>query len=354
MGPHVQLNVRDLPGLLSEVSQRMGEDGRVNFRIICLTSDLSIDQIVERFPSSFTVTEKGKFYQISESYIKLGKKFEVYLYLFEHPELGVPMIFTLNSSEDFKRTAASVITQVEELYYLWMPPNKIEGLKEQVLSQEGSRLTKFRAKKFNSERRYEKERRPDILRKPTYEGEDAAQTLEEWKMEYGISPTKLHLELPTKAEFHFNNEGEFVLTKGDPDFFFEEIVCSAVASVKDMNDTIQASRMDLVENNGVQTLEKQSLEITVSNALDYEDYDDLRDQMEEDDFYPYHLKAAQGSLLLTGRLVDEENGGMISVSSDGKTFSVLPEYDSGFDSLMRFYRFVIEKVDSDADVQLAG
>ncbi len=111
--------------------------------------------------------------------------------------------------------------------------------------------------------------------------------------------------------------------------------------------------MDLVENNGVQTLEKQSLEITVSNALDYEDYDDLRDQMEEDDFYPYHLKAAQESLLLTGRLVGEENGGMISVSSDGKTFSVLPEYDSGFDSLMRFYRFVIEKVDSDANVQLA-
>lgn len=354
MGSPVQLNVRDLHGLQSEVSQRMEDDGRANFRVICLSSGLPLGHIAELFPDSFAKTKKGEFYELSTSYVKWNRKFEVYLYLFEHPEHGLPILFTLNSAEDIRRTTKSVIIGAEELYNLWLPPNKIETLKEEFLAQEGSRLTEFRAKKFTSERRYEKERRPEIQRKPTYEGEDAAQTLEEWKMLYGVSPTKLHIEIPTEAEFHFSNEGEFVLTKGDSTFFYEEIVSSAIGAMKSMNDTIQASHMDLVEKNGVQTIEKQSLEITVNNPLDYDDYTQLHDQMKEAEFYPYHLNKARGSLLLNGRIVDEENGGMLSISSDGETFSILPEYDSGFDSIMRFYRFVIEKVDSDADVQLTG
>ena len=340
---------RTLEGLLESATERVREDGRNNFRAICLSSDLSLEGIAKIFSSEFAISEQGEFYHLQTKYTKYRREFEVHLYLYEYPETGTPIIFTLNSSEDIRRTAKSAITAYEGIYYLWIPPNEMDAISDEVMNIEGCRLTKFIGEKFGKEARTRQERRPEYERREEYSGDDAAQTLEEAKIDYGITPTKLEFEIPTKANFTLNNEGEIVMTSGDAEFFFNEIVIGmAVSRVAKMNDQIQASKLDVIEVEGVEVFDKETLEIELNNALDYEDADDFISSLKEQEFHPYNISAEQGSLLLTSRVIDEENGGMFSLTTDGKQLSVLPKHGSSFDSVMRFYRFVVEKFDSEA------
>ncbi|WP_127341327.1 hypothetical protein [Halorubrum sp. 48-1-W] len=225
----------------------------------------------------------------------------------------------------------------------------MDAISDEVLNIEGCRLTRFIGEKFGQEARSQQERRPEFKRREEYSGDDAAQTLEEAKMDYGITPTKLEFEIPTKASFTLGNEGGIVMNKGDAEFFFNDIVIDmAVSRVAEMNEQIQSSKLDVIEKEGVEVFEKQSLEIKLNNGLDYEDADDLITSLKEEDFYPYNTSAEKGSLLLTSRVIDEENGGMFSLTTDGRQMSVLPKHGSSFDSVMRFYRFVVENFDSNA------
>lgn len=349
MSTPTKFHERTLDGLLESATERVREDGRNNFRAICLSSNLRIEEVAKILASEFSVTNQGEFYHLATKYTKYRREFEVHLYLYEYSETGTPIIFTLNSSEDIRRTAKSAIIHNEGVYYLWIPPNKMDAISDEVLNIEGCRLTKFIGEKFGKEAQSLQERRPEYERREEYAGEDAAQTLEEAKMDYGITPTKLEFEIPTKASFTLNNEGELVMNSGDAEFFFEEIVIDmAVSRVTEMNDQIQSSKLDVIEVEGVEIFDKQSLEIKLNNALEYEDADNFISTLKEQEFYPYNISAERGSLLLTSRVIDEENGGMFSLTTDGEQLSILPKHGSSFDSVMRFYRFVVEKFDSNA------
>ncbi|MFC6954630.1 hypothetical protein [Halorubellus litoreus] len=267
-------------------------------------------------------------------------------------ETETPILFTLNSSEDFRRTAKPAIVSTEGVYHLWIPPEKIDTIMEDILSVDGSRLTKFIAEKLSSERRFQKERRPEFERRQEYKGEDAAQTLDEARMEYGVTPKKLQFEIPSLADFGFGEEGEFVMKGGDASYFFNDIVKEfALKRVKRMNEQIQSTKLDLVKEDELERIDKQSLEIQLSNALEYEDREDFISELEDGQFYPYEINTERGSLLLTGRLIDEQNGGMLSLTTDGKKLTILPKHNSRFDSILRFYRFLVENVDPSASVQ---
>ena len=351
MGTDRQIDASTLEGFFPEAQQLMLDDRNRNFRVICLTTELEWDDFVTRFKARFDVEEQGDFYELHDTYRKHNKRFDVYLYLFRHPATGSPTFLTLNSHDGFHRTADKIIRDSEGIYSMWFPPESMALLKGRILEEEGSKLVAFEGKKFGREQKYEEERRPGTRREGEYRAPDAATTLEERKKEYGITPTHLYFEWPTKGDFHFRDEGEFVLTRGDPDFFFNDVVTPGLEEVEPLNTAIKSSELHIVERQGVQQIEKETLEIELDSPLEYNEVGDLIGNMKDDGFYPYSYQAAEGSLLLNGRIVDEASGGMISLSTDGEILSVLPRYESGFDSLLRFYRFVVEQVDADATVK---
>ena len=351
MGMDRRIDATTLDDLLITSRERMLDDRNRNFRVICLTSELTWEEFLKRCRGWFTIEEQGDFYELHATYRKHNKEFDVFLYLFQHPVTGSPTFLTLNSHDGFHRTADRMISETEGIYNMWFPPNAMTTLKDRILAEEGSRLIAFEGEKFGREQKYEEERRPGTPREGEYRAPDAAETLEERKKEYGITPTHLYFEWPTKGDFHFRDEGEFVLTRGDPEFFFNEVVTPGLEDIEPLNTAFKASDLNIVTRQGVQQIEKEALEIKLASPLEYEEADDLIDQMKNEGFYPYSYQAAEGSLLLNGRIVDESNGGMISLSTDGEILSILPRYESGFDSLLRFYRFVVEQVDADASVK---
>lgn len=349
-----RVDATTLNEFLHEARERMNEDRNRNFRAICVTIDLPWEEFLTYCRGEFDVKEQGVFYELHSTYRKHNKDFDVYVYLYQHPDTGSLTFLTLNSHDDFHRTADSMVRDTEGVSYLWFPPESMAILRDLVLDQDGSRLVGFEGRKFGRERKYEEERRPGTKREGEYHADDAAETLEERKKEYGITPTHLYFEWPSKGDFHFRDEGEFVLTRGDPVFFFKEFVVPSLHEADPLNTAMKESELHISDTNGLQQIRKESLKITLTQPLEYEETDSFISQMKADGFYPYSYQAGEGSLLLNGRVVDEANGGMLSISTDGNTLSVLPRYESGFDSLLRFYRFVVQEVDADATVQGVG
>lgn len=353
MASQDELSATTLDELLPEAKSKLKQDDRGRFRIICLSTDLTWERLLQIVRGYFEITEQGVFHQLYTTHTKHNKEFEVYLYLYQHPDTGAPVIFTLNSYEDFRRTSQRMIQKTEGLYILWLRPEETEELQEEILDKEGIRLTGFDYDTFGKDEQHQGERRPGYRRSGSHDSEDADHLLEDWKLDYGITPTQLRFDLPAKGQFHFSNDGEFVLTNGDTRFLYDEVVQPALQKAYPLNQTIQASELNVVERDGIDQIEERPVELTIEDALDYEDVDDLVDAMKQDDFYPYSYQAAPGSLLLSGRIMDERNGGMISVATDGEEMTLLPRYESGFDSLLRFYRFIVEEVDPDTSIRLA-
>lgn len=347
----MKIRAKTKKDLLGEVNDKLLVDDRTKFRCNCLSSDLSEKEILDLFAEGgFEITRQGDFYEMYDSYRKYEKKIDVYLYLYVSEEVGSPIIYTLNSSSDYNRTAEPIIESSEGIYYYWIPPKIIESIKEEVLDKEGSTLNFFAYKKLSSKKRFEEERRPSFHREGTHESEDAAETLEEWKVEYGITPTKLRFNIPRKVKFSFSNLGEFVLESGDARYFHNKIVSSSLQKVMKLNKTVQSSNLSLEKEDGLERVIENSLEIKVENPLEYNDKDEFLEEMKNSEFHPSDVVAEKGSLLLDSRIVDEKTGGIFSLSTDGESFSLLPKYDSGFDCLMRFYQFMVEHIDSDASV----
>lgn len=55
---------------ISDRTERVREDGRNNFRAICLSSNLRIEEVANILASEFSVTKQGEFYHLATKYTK--------------------------------------------------------------------------------------------------------------------------------------------------------------------------------------------------------------------------------------------------------------------------------------------
>ncbi len=353
MAPPNELSATSRVELLDDARSALQTDNRTNFRVVCLVSDLSWKRLVDIARGRFEVTEQGEFYQLYNTHTKRNQTNHVYLYLYQHPATGAPIIFTLNSSEDLNETLDRMVANTEDLYTLWLPPDEMGDLREDILDITGLELTGFEYDTFGRDQRYEAQIRPGFQRSGSHDSKDAEHMLEEWTVKYGVTATRLRFKLATRGTFRFSNDGEFVLENGSTEFLYEDIVEPALEKVHPLNELMKAADLSVATDNGFEHIEEHSIEISITDPLDYEDREEFTSEMQEEDFYPYSAQAAEGSLLFNGRIADERNDGIISVSTDGEDMMLLPRYDSGFDSLVRFYRFLVEKIDPDTEIVTA-
>ena len=336
--------------LLDEARSALHTDNRTNFRVVCLVSDHSWKGLVDLARGWFDVTDQGEFYQLYTKHTKRNQTNHVFLYLYQHPATGAPIIFTLNSSEDLNETLDRMVTNTEDLYSLWLPPDEMGELRENLLEITGLELTGFDYDTFGRDQHYEGQVRPGFQRSGSHDSKDAEHMLEEWTVQYGITATRLRFKLATRGTFRFSNDGEFVLENGSTEFLYEDVVEPALEAAHPLNELMKAADLSVSKENGFEQIEEEPVEITISDPLDYEDRNEFTSEMQKEDFYPYSAQASEGSLLFNGKIADERNDGIISVSTNGEDLMLLPRYDSGFDSLVRFYRFLVEKVDPDTEI----
>jgi len=354
MWDKIKLDATSLGDLFNETSRILKEDKRKNFRALCLNTDLNKEILKDVFRKRYDVNEQGEFLELFTTYHRYGEEREIHIYAYFLEDMETLIIFTLASSNEVSRTIDKVVESTEGIYYLWIPPSILESIQENILSIEGCNLVYFSYKNYGETKRGMEEGKPG----GEHEGEEALSKLEKWKKEEKIKPTSLEFEIPTKGNIKVNNTGEFVfLNKKDIysfaeniQFFYDDVIRMAVNETSEMNREIKSSRLYVIKEDDREKIEEKELQIELEEPLAYQDEDRFLQEMEKADFVPFDYNSYEGSLIMEGNIVDDSNGGIISLSSDGETFFLLPKFETKFDSLLRFYRFLIERIDPNAKI----
>lgn len=349
-----ELEAECIEELFDEVSKILKNDKRKKFRVLCLNTDLDKNILKDVFQKEFDVTEQGEFLELFTTYEKYEQEKKVFIYPVFSDELETLVLFTLASSDELSKTIGPLVESTEGIYNLWIPPTYFEKIQEDIRTLESSKLTYFSYENYGTDRKG-----IEVGKKEgEYRGNDALSKLEKWKKEDDIKPIAMEFEIPPKTSIQINNRGEFTilnqkdlhLHKENIRFFHEKIIRKSIEKLSEMNQEIKASTLDVIETEHGEKLQEKELHIELKNPLDYDEGDNFIQQMENSDFVPFDYSTDKGSLIMEGNIADEKSGGILSLSSDGETFLLLPKFDTRFDTLLRFYRFLIEKVDSHAQI----
>jgi len=316
-------------------------------RMIVLNAEYSKEEILKILEDNeFVHTNLGEIELLTAKYSIYGQiEFTVDYYLFQDRESGLFIIFTLDSLSDYYRTLRPIIDSTERMYHFWILPQVIEDVKDFVLSKEGSNITYFHGKKIQLSRRFEKERRPDFSRDIKYEGRDAQDSLEEMKIEYGILPLKLSFSVPPICEFSIYSEGVFVLEWGNFKFLYDEVIRRIMKLSMAANKKIGDSKITINNVNGIDFLRMKKVRFVLEQRIEYDNFNRFLELMKEAGFFTYNATLKRGSIIFSGDVVDSKKGNIFTISTDGTEFDLVPKYDSGYDSLLRFFRFLVENID---------
>jgi len=328
---------------------------RTQIHIVALITRLgTLEENLDAFKKAkFQVARDfGAIKELTTSYYLYKKKIIVRYYLYHDIEHEILLLFTENGSRDINRTLY-FINNTKNLHYLWIPPRPFEQLKGEILENTYANIIYFAGERDVGLHRTTCERRPSVSRKITYSGVDAKTSLEELKIEYGVLPKVIEFYIPEIGVFRINNRGIFVLKEGNLDFLLDRVVNRAIDLALETTRILEKSRFELVRHKEINAIEMQQVIISLSEEIEYEDFEGLIELMKGNDFAVYNETLEKGSVFFTGYITDQLKGNVLSVTSNGKTFSVIPKYNSTFDSLIRFYQFLVENIDVKAECELA-
>ena len=338
-----------------EACQDIKKNTKKSLKLITLLfrphDNKQIFDIFERYRYHINSSEFGDVVELSTTRRIYGKEKKVYYYLLSHPKYEeIYYMFSFNSSGDIYNTLPRVVDSVPDLYYLWLPPSYFDSLKEYILNKEGSYITYFHGKKLEESGRQECKKRPLFARDIKYEGEDAELSSEEIRFEYGVLPQSIEFVVPTVSRFRVHKNGIYTLFFGNIEEFLRSVVEYAIDLVIRDNKEIEKAKFDVIQKGEIEILNSEEIRFSLQNEINYEEFQGFIETMDKSDFSAYNVRLTEGSIIFSGNIVDELKGNIFSVTSDGKNFTIIPKHDSSFISIIRFHRFLIEKIDQQTQV----
>jgi len=286
----------------------------------------------------------GKVMEISTKYKLYKTERNVYYYIFQHPKYEeIYFVFSLNGIGDIYRTLPRILEPVQNIYYLWLPPTYFDGLKERILKNKDAYVTYFHGKKLDASKQECK--RPMFYRDIKYKGDDAKSAMEELRFEYGVLPQTIEFVIPGDSRFRINKNGYYTLFDGKIERFLDNIVDVFIQMVIKDNKEMEKAKYSITRKGEIQVLNSREVKIELEQSIGFEEFEEFVSIMENNGFGPYNVRLREGSVIFSANVVDERKGNIFSVTSNGKQFTVIPKYNSSFISIVRFHRFLIEKID---------
>jgi hypothetical protein len=126
----------------------------------------------------------------------------------------------------------------------------------------------------------------------------------------------------------------------------------ALGIVLAIRKIIEDSRLDLIPVR----MTKKELKVPIlvpwsikfSKPLEYTDGEALVEQLERTNFTLLNPILAHGSLLLDATIVDEKKKSIFSISTGSDKMIIAPRYNVSFDSFLRFFQAIVERIDPEA------
>lgn len=326
----------------SHFRSKQGKLG-VNFFTVDVESLSAVVTLLESV--GFEVQQHGEILFLTYEYIHYGKKMESvqYAYLYESNPLLV--VFAFKSMDYYNSPLVWTAEKGQELAHLKLFPKIFDELIERTLSFPDAQVIEFKGIKMDTSQS-EGEKRPTIRRREIiYKAIDGELALEELNYEYGVVPTSVTFLLPNKVTFKVYDNGRFILTSGDYDFFRNNIADPTLKSALQPVSDHKKAKLHLVTVDNRTEIERISVTFTISDSYDYENFDDFLKMLEDAEFSPFNEMRRKGSIIYRSFLSDEKSGTILSFYSNGKDFILSPKFGHGLHSLLRFYEFMVQEID---------
>jgi hypothetical protein len=197
------------------------------------------------------------------------------------------IVFALKSIDYYNSPLVWTAEKGQGLAHLKLFPKIFDELIERTLSFPDAQVIEFKGIKMDTSQS-EGEKRPTIQKREIiYKAIDGELALEELKYGYGVIPTQVTFLLPNKATFRVYDNGRFILTSGDYDFFKNNIADPTLKSALQPVRDHKKAKLHLVTVNDRTEIERISVTFTISDSYDYENFEDFLNMLEEAEFSPF-------------------------------------------------------------------
>lgn len=305
----------------------------------------------------FSIRQLG---DIIELKLTSGEKNENDSIFYCHIKENLVLCFTSYSFEDGEKTIDKFVSQHNGIYPLWIQPDTFDWISRSILNKDpNSMILEFHATRrhMDASSRREKVLREDYPRYFKYLGDDGKYTFEEISKIYGVSATHFQFLIPDLCRFRITNMGRFALINGNIDFLFE-VINQVLSKVLEMKSVIDRARTEFIPVNmgrrEINLPKITPLNIIFGREIDFFQIEQFLNYItfEDSNFEMLDMSLLSGSVHLSGTLVDRNKNTEFSITGSTNKMTLSPREDTTFDSLLNFYRLVIERLDTDARCQV--
>lgn len=327
-----------------------------NIKLSYLDGDLNIvGSICDYNNKSEFISSLNNFFDIKSSkgnlmlLKSLNKDIPYYLYI----EDEFPLFFTTGrKTEDIPETIFEFIKQNPRMSRMWVNRTQMEQIRRQITKNNPNVIIPYFAASRNAKDDINASIRPGFDRTIQYHGDDGLETYKELKHKYGILPTNLKFEKPTKFKFRISRKGIFSLNKGG----LEEtvnIIKSSINRLKKVKNAIDTSGYSEVTNkfskSNIKLPESRPWAIKMLSGLDERNINDIKRNIELNP-WEFSISSFNSDLndepSFSSILIDENTFGKLKIRSKNNTIRIYPlEKEKGLDQLFRYYEFMKDQID---------
>lgn len=336
------------------------EKRRKELKILCLLSEgRAWEEIFSQYGKSELYGDITKY---SFSYSDEGNvRREAVYYIHFDRNNSLLYVFTDVPMDVFDETLSFYIQRNRGIYYLWIHPIHFNRIKDYILNKyPNGKITSFIAKRIPYDS-IECEIRPEIGRSMIYWGEDGKETLREMQFYYGVLPTHIifAIEIDTNIEMKFKitNESIFTLitsSKEAFELFFEFIgdIIQKILEIKRLMGDLKFEYKELKNDEGViQIPSAESAQILLTKKMTLNDVENVINGLVEQNISVVNEIIEPGSINFSATVVDDYKDAIFGISANEDQITLVPKYQTTFDSFMKFYRFIIENLDQNAEIR---
>ncbi|MBU7016136.1 MAG: hypothetical protein HXS44_01405 [Theionarchaea archaeon] len=339
------------------------EERKKKLKILCLLSEGRIwEEIFGQYGKSESYGDLIKYSFSYEDEENKRKRAIYYIYFDEKSSLLY--IFTDVPMDIFNQTLGFYIQRYRGIYYLWIHPVHFNQIKNTILERyPNGKITKFIAKRIHYDS-IECEIRPEIGRSMMYWGEDGRESLKEMQFYYGVLPTQIvfavEIDIRTEMKFQITNESIFTLitSSGEAlELFFEIIgeIIPQILEIKKLMSELKFEYKEMRTDEGIiQFPSFESAQILLTKEMTLEDVNNLINGLARQGISIVNELIDVGSINFSATVVDDYKKAIFGISANEDQITLIPKYQTTFDSFMKFFRFITENLDQHAQIRRFG
>lgn len=215
-------------------------------------------------------------------------------------------------------------------------------------------ITEFTARRYPGSRT-PAQVRPSVPRRTIqYWGADGLHALDEMRYQYGVTPTRLVIEIPEAVKFGIDGRGWLTYHRGDLSLVLRTLG-EAINEAQKASRAFDGSSFQVfplkTKHKTFQIPTSTPVVIQLRRQLTFAEMDEVKGAL-NNEFVVLDFTAQEGSLFLSTDLV-AQSGHRFRVKADEAHIKMLPSGEPNFAAFMDFYEFVVNSIDPEAELVVA-